>query len=101
MEQKRGATRRRVLKFGSIEFGGGVILVVHISQISSDEIGIEDDANPLFPPPNDAAMSSEVVCGDDKVKYRGNPNLALNLQGGAGVRKISNETIDSRTVEGN
>jgi hypothetical protein len=61
--------------------------------------GAEDNANALFLAPSDAATLSEVICGDYEIEYRGNTNLALNLKGGAGLRNVSNETIDSRTVE--
>jgi hypothetical protein len=73
----------------------GRAALIAVAQVS----GIENNANPLFFAPNDPAASSEVTCRDHEIKYRGNTDLVLNLKGGTGVRHISNEAIDSRTVE--
>ena len=62
-------------------------------------LGIEQNANSLFFAPNDVTIASEVIRGDYEIKCRRNANLVRDLKGGTGVRKISNEAIDTRAVK--
>lgn len=73
--------------------------LVSLTHDSCHAARVEDNANSFFFAPNHMTTSSEVICGDYEIKYRRNANLVRDLQGGTGVRKISNEAIDTCAVE--